>query len=157
MRTALVQRAALAITCLALLTGCRDEVYLVPHGYTGPVVVVFECPAGELIDTGSRVVTFPIGSDGILLVDGDSPPDGWVDWQVCWIDSAGGRTKLPTNRLQADGEAIHAFGLSVGFTRTATGEKFSHTTFWIAAPTEDLGQGEVVDTLMEEAHRRCRP
>lgn len=155
MRKALVQRAALVVLILASLAGCRREVYLVPHGYTGPVVVIYECPAGEPIDTDSRVIIFPIETNGTLLVDGERPPSGWVDMNVHWVDHGGHRTPLPYNRRQSEGENLHAFGLSVGFTRTASGEEFPHTTFWIEQPDADL-EGRLRDALMEEAQARCR-
>ena len=58
------------------LAGCakqkQDEVFIVPNGYVGPVVVVFEDPSGTDLLIEDTLVYF-VDSDGIACVKSERP------------------------------------------------------------------------------------
>lgn len=114
MRSGILQCTTL-IFFLLLSTGCvRREVFLVDQGYQGPVVVIFGCPGGSELDPKAFTVDYPIGSDGVLLVEADSPPGAWVHHKFYWVDQDGARTELAYDIERAGVQAFwfHVAGRS---------------------------------------------
>ena len=106
-------RAFVLLSCVAL-AGCakqkRDEVFIVPNGYVGPVVVVFEDPDGTDLLIGDTLVYF-VDSDGVACAKNERPYGVFSADRVCVRDHDG--TPRSWDRYQT-GEGIQL--LSVGGT-----------------------------------------
>lgn len=158
MRRSTLQCSALIAACL-LLTGCaRREIFLIDNGYQGPVVVIFGCRGGESLNPADLQVEYRIGSDGILLVEAESPPGAWVDQEFYWVLPDGTRAKLPDGDLhgQPKGE-VQAFRFVVGGrSATARGGR-GYFTFLVGERGQRLLLVEQLEALKERATALCLP
>jgi len=82
------------------ISGCDltagSDVHLLPEGFTGPVVLVFDDPTGiaPQHDTEGSVV-YDIPSNGVLRLRSGVPPGGVYKKRFYYVDAAGSRTEIP--------------------------------------------------------------
>jgi hypothetical protein len=69
---------------------------LIPAGYTGPVVIVFDAPDGQpsAKQEGGALV-FNIGSNGVLRLKTPPPEPGLVLLKYFYVGSDGTRQEIP--------------------------------------------------------------
>lgn len=98
--------AATAVSLLVL--GCSPSgsmTHLIPDGYVGPVVIVFEDPSGEppVHDEG-RGVVYKISADGVLRLSTPAPEAGLYLISYFYVGDDGSRKEIPrsgeTSELQ---------------------------------------------------------
>jgi hypothetical protein len=80
-----------SISARGLLVRNEPEVYLLPDGYVGPVLIVYDQPTGEprKYEAGARVYEIP--ENGMLLTQFDPPQD--VNPDLWYVDGQGVRTQ----------------------------------------------------------------
>jgi hypothetical protein len=124
--------AAIALGLVGLGCASGSEVHLIPAGYTGPVVIVYEEGKGGSSPSqdGSSFV-YEIPPDGVLRVD-KPIPKGRINMKFYYVLADMERTELP---FQADGRSIQAFGTVVGSTG-APGREIQWKAYVVGVPGE---------------------
>jgi uncharacterized protein DUF6843 len=109
-----VRLAALQIFLLlgaACVGTCSEsEIHLIPAGYEGPILIIFDDPAGvpERHERGKRVYAIP--SNGVLRTR-FGPNPGWGRPDYYYVDPAGRRTPVQRGGLCTDsvpGDVVRA-------------------------------------------------
>ena len=85
----------------AFLKYPRSGIYLIPTGYVGDVINLFEQPDGVELESEWGLFVYRIPEDGLLKVK-DKGYTGIVNLSYYYLDANGGREKLPY--LQIMGE-----------------------------------------------------
>lgn len=120
-----------------LLLGCdraEQEVVIVPKGYTGYVLIIYDQPNGAepTSENGKRLYTIP--SNGILKTK-FSPNPGWMEFPEFYYGSIAPENKIPfkANMKTLPVDSIVAFGGTAGsINKDATGtEKVKVLTYHI--------------------------
>lgn len=102
-----------------------------PHGYTGPVVVVFG-PEGQAPTREGRRWIFEVPPSGVLRVRKDGSIDGWVDLAFAYCGEAGFQQ---LSRFSNDYEGP---GLGVlGFVTSGTPDGRSAVAFFVGDPSSN--------------------
>lgn len=109
------------IVGLLSLFGCSVSgsiTHLIPDGYVGPVVIVFDDPSGEppkhAEDGG---VVYEIPPDGVLRLSTPAPEAGLYDVEYFYVQPDGTRRRLPQS---TDSSVLQVFAVVDGAT---AGEK----------------------------------
>ena len=87
----------LIIILILLTAGCwtsDPDVYLIPEGYIGPVVVAFEQEDGEPVRRSGDTLVYRIPPDGVLRTQAPFP-DGYHHIFYYYVDAQGRRSPLP--------------------------------------------------------------
>lgn len=90
----------------------RVEVYLIPSGYIGPVVIVYGDPNGMELEDHLGTVVFKINQSGILRVK-ETFERRWVLAQFYYVEPDGTRQKIPKD---GDPTQVHVFAHGGGGT-----------------------------------------
>lgn len=80
----------------ALISGCQmaePEVHLIPLGFEGPVIVIFNDPAGAPVRHEGRARLYQIPASGVFRTQ-FAPNEGWGLPSYQYVDSAGHRTPI---------------------------------------------------------------
>jgi hypothetical protein len=107
-------RLFLLITAVPL-TGCPfsdpPEVYLIPAGYVGPVVIAYEQEGGTPLTTSGDTLIYTIPGSGVLRTSAQKP--GFRHVRYAYLDSDGRRSRLPPNDPDSEPpeDVIQAFGV----------------------------------------------
>lgn len=106
----------------ALLSGCqiREEKYLIPAGYVGPVVIAFGVPGGsEPIIGDDGVIEYEVGPDGVLQLKSPAPGSGKYLKKYYFQKPDGDRFEIPSS---GNPEVLQVFGAVVGATAKIEGK-----------------------------------
>lgn len=76
----------------------RDGIYLIPQGFKGGVVILFDQPNGVVPDVDAGRFVYPIPSNGVLYVQGPPQP-GLVNKEFYYISADGKRTRIEELRI----------------------------------------------------------
>ena len=90
----LVVAVAGAALALWLFWNPHAEVFLLPDGYRGPVLVAFNHPKGRPLERTIDAYVFRIPGDGILRIK-DSEPDGFKYHYWYYLGAQDRRTLIP--------------------------------------------------------------
>src|SRR4051794_18754567 len=90
----LVLLGLIGVAGLYLFWNPNGEIFLVPHGYVGPVVVAFNHPRGVKRERTIDAYVYQIPPDGILRIK-DSQPGGFKMIAWFFVDAEGKRTRIP--------------------------------------------------------------
>lgn len=98
-----------------LIAGCADpldEVFLIPAGYVGPVVVDYDRRDGAPPTMSGDTLIYTISDRGWLYTT-NKIPDGWHQMRYEYIDNDGRRSALlPANEFIHPPEKVVYFGES---------------------------------------------
>src|SRR5687768_12332838 len=95
------------VLIVALIPACaffkypRNGIYLVPQGFTGPVIILYNQPDGVELRSEAGLYVYEIPNDGILRVKGRGYT-GIVNLSYFYVDSEGNRR--PLRYLQITGD-----------------------------------------------------
>jgi hypothetical protein len=85
-----VRQSRFLSLAFTLLCGCAPtERFMLPHGFEGPVAVVF----GDTAGASSKDYIFEVPGSGKLFVQEDMPERATI--QVYWVERSGNKSKLP--------------------------------------------------------------
>lgn len=90
---------------LYLFWNPNGEIYLVPEGYRGPIVVAFNHPRGVKRERTIDAYVYRIPRDGILRIR-DSMPEGFKMFAWFFVDAQGKRTRIPELQRDDDGHNL---------------------------------------------------
>jgi hypothetical protein len=90
----LILAGVLCAVALYLFWNPNGEIFLVPEGYKGPIVVAFSHPRGVKRERTIDAYVYRIPKDGILRIK-DSMPNGSKMYVWYYIDEKGNRTRIP--------------------------------------------------------------
>jgi hypothetical protein len=126
------------IPILLSIFGCRGSgsmTHLIPDGYVGPVVIVFDDPNGELPkhdEAGGAVYEIP--ADGVLRLSTPAPEAGLYDINYFYVRPDGTRQKLPHH---VDKGTLQVFADGVGATgEQEDGKPIRWTAYVVGVPNE---------------------
>ncbi len=101
--------ALLALTFFGCSKRAEPEIYLIPDGYRGPVVIIFDDPAAPPVayEGDSRVYEIPRG--GVLRTSSDVNEGVWLDIAYFFVEHAGARSelRLADRSQQAERAAVY--------------------------------------------------
>jgi hypothetical protein len=141
-----------------LLAGCEPrDVHLIPQGYVGPVLIVFDDPRGERVDPARREYRVPPGGVLHVSADGESPHR-----EVFYTVSASGeRTLLPTEEDARPG--LQVYGVHRGEVATfrasaggAAQQRLRYQVYLVGDPREGTDWEEEVERRLDAAWERLR-
>lgn len=110
--------AATALTIL--LAGCLGEwppeLYLVPEGYIGPVVVAFEQEDGVAPTMSGDTLVYRVPQSGVLKTSTEVPT-GIRDVSYAFVDESGMRSPLPDDNpnVNVPERTVQVFGIIEGY------------------------------------------
>jgi hypothetical protein len=90
----LILLGVLCAGALYLFWNPNAEIFLVPDGYKGPIVVAFSHPRGVKRERTLDAYVYRIPNDGILRIK-DSIPNGYKMVAWYYVDAKGNRTPIP--------------------------------------------------------------
>ena len=155
-------RALIILSAVALMLGAcdffkypRNGIYLIPKGFTGAVIILFERPDGVELLVEDGLYVYRIPNDGLLKVKGKGYT-GMVNLSYYYVDDEGRREQLKYLRITGendingqpkdkfDGQINKAeyesgiFVTNTGGIGTTIGRKgnFSYTSFIVGAPKD---------------------
>lgn len=109
------------MAALLSIFGCRVSgsiTHLIPDGYIGPVVIVFDDPSGAPPGHDEEGgVVYEIPADGVLRLSTPAPEAGLYDVNYFYARPGGSRRELPQS---TDSSALQVFAVVDGAT---AGEK----------------------------------
>lgn len=127
--------AALLVPSMAACLRRGQLVYVLPEGYVGPVVIVYDVP-GRVKPAGDydTTLSYVIPPNGILRIDGQPPRSAVYDIRVYYGHDDGSLKSIPVS----DGPtAAQAFGWETGTGGTTPDNAAVHwTTFVVGVPNE---------------------
>lgn len=133
------------------------EVFLIPNGYVGPVVVVWDHPDGQPLDRhGFWTYHYKFDSSGVVLVREPRPLDRtrMTLMSYYYIDAAGQWHEIPNSRDQlsrpGDSPIAHAATFGGGYMRDAREVSWQYLCVGPAAPGNACGgfRGDNIDKLL---------
>lgn len=92
---------AVVITNVSCALSTRDGIYLLPEGFTGGVVILFDQPDGIVRSVEDGRLVYAIPDEGILKVQGP-PRTGLVSKEYYFVSKRGDRKRI--RYLQVTGE-----------------------------------------------------
>ena len=110
----------LILPAVALLVGCLveqpPELYLIPKGYIGPVVVAFEQTDGVAPQIYGDTLVYEIPESGVLRTQA-AYPRGILDVSYAFVDSAGRRFPLPDDNpnVEVPEDVVQVFKIIGGY------------------------------------------
>ena len=127
-----IKRLLLSLILLAPLNNsCSfhpNEIYLIPKGYTGDVIIFFDQPDGVTPEMENGSYVYKIPADGILKVKTQGGV-GIFTKSFYYVDENNQREKLKTLRVTGDrsptGEPQNKFG-------NITQDQYEHTVYVMA-------------------------
>jgi len=131
-----------------------SEVHLIPEGYRGPVVILYESSAVESELPRERDSTiYKIGNDGVVSVATQARSPGFYDVKYFYVAPDGTRSELP---YETDTEKLQVFGAVDGMTR-AGDDSPSRSVRWaayiVAVPSERDDWVQLREHAVERAVR----
>lgn len=149
----------LAAAALSIL-GCRlggSVTHLIPDGYVGPVVVVYDDPNGvtpKYNDEGG--VVYEIPSDGVLRLNTPTPEAALYDVKYFYVRADGTREELPASVPHvADEEMLQVFAVVEGATAGERNERPPARWTWWAYVVGIPAERDDWVRLREEAENRA--
>lgn len=160
----MIVRLTLLLVLLGSPTSCAGqgcsgsgfgETYILPPGFSGPVVIVFEQSDGELLEPADDCdLRFRVPADGVLRVANPSPESGiyWRRFMVGkpdegWVDNIG--EDLASTEHQV-------FGFIIGGSDTRDGLRtggISWVAFLVGIPAEIASPHRVLHEAIDRAVR----
>jgi len=115
---------AFIMAASAVLVACwahtDSETHLLPAGFSGPVVIIYEDSASaEAMRDDGGAVLYSVPASGILRVQNPSPPAGFYEKSYFYQDERGRRTVIPSSDEEA---TPRVFGQVTGVTGSAPDE-----------------------------------
>lgn len=119
----------------------EPEIHLIPFGYRGPVVIMYDMPNGDSIEyeNGKRVLRIPVNG---LLRTQFKQVTGWYEpgsIKYYYLDSTGKRTELSCvdrkNDIQ-DSSRIHIFNGGNGIVQSNSFER-SYDYYMVGMKTDN--------------------
>lgn len=150
-------RVWVSILILLSIFGCGASgtiTHLIPEGYVGPVVIVFDDPKGEAPkQDGEGGDIYEIPPDGVLRLNTPAPKAGFYDIRYFYIRPDGTRWEIPWDGLHVrDKSKIQVFALVIGATgEQEDGKPIQWTAYMVGVPSEFDDWYQV----REEATRRA--
>lgn len=87
-------RGSTGLALLCLVAACAEpEVHLIPAGFEGPVIIIFNDPNGAAMRREGRARRYDIPPSGILRSQ-FAPNTGWGRPNYEYVDSVGHRTAI---------------------------------------------------------------
>ena len=84
-----------------LHTGSRNGIYLMPSGYVGTVIIVYNQPDGVVLDVEGGYYVYKIPPSGVLKVT--TPPyEGIVNLKYFYVDQTGERQEVKHITITGD-------------------------------------------------------
>ena len=107
------------ITSGVFVLGCWNddpEVYLIPQGYRGPVIVAFEQADGQPERRASDTLIYAVPRSGILKTQA-SFPDGFRQISYYYVDGQGKRQRIPYHSpvTGMPPDSLQVFGVVSGY------------------------------------------
>lgn len=89
------------VSCSLIQPNPTDGIYLIPKGYTGEVVIVYDQPDGLMPELENGLYVFRIPENGIMKV---KPPlvEGIVEHSYFYVDENNEKQKLEYLRITGD-------------------------------------------------------
>ena len=115
--------AAILMVVLASFAGCksRQVTHLIPDGYVGPVVIVFEDARGvEIKQDGDGGIVYEIPGGGVLRQNTSLPEAGWRHVHYFYVGLDGARREIPRD---VDRSEFQVFGMQDGASYPSVNEK----------------------------------
>jgi hypothetical protein len=146
------------LSCLVPLAGCEPrDVHLIPQGYVGPVLIVFDDPRGERVDPARREYRVPPGGVLHVTADGEGPhrPVFYA------VSASGERTLLPTEEGAQPGLQVYGlqWGEQVTFGASVPGaaqQRLRYQVYLVDDPREGRDGEEEVERRLDAAWERLR-
>ncbi|MCE9673154.1 hypothetical protein LY474_35640 [Myxococcus stipitatus] len=140
---------------LGACNNATPEVHLIPAGYQGPVVIIFNMPEGQPVDSRERI--YRIGPDGVLAVQ--APPNQGVltskELRFYYEYKDGTRERIPIGKALPE-NVLQVFGrYSRGIYRRAQhgDAKSVHViegeVYAVGIPSQMGDWGEKANVMME--------
>jgi hypothetical protein len=101
LRIVLIVVFLFSISCslmLSALSNSRDGIYLIPKGYTGEVIIIFDQPDGVAPEVEDGLFVYKIPVDGLLKVKAHRYK-GIVSQSYFYVDREGQREQLKYLRI----------------------------------------------------------
>ena len=151
-------RLALATVAALCLVGCNvelgSEVHLIPDGYAGPVVILFDDPLGdEAPRDGDGAVVYQIPDGGVLRVKNLPPRAGFYRKQFYYVAADGTRRELPH---RVDEEVLQVFDDVQGVTEILDGQptgSMRWAAYVVGLPSSRSDWAQVRDEAAKQAVR----
>ena len=154
------------------MTSCqvsRDEVYLIPEGFVGPVLIVFNQRQGQPTQYKEGSKVFEIPADGILETRFKALPCGDGDWDWGWesqcalrvdhyyLNDDGTRVRIPNLSMNNSENVVQIFEFTYGrFELSPGGKEVNYDLFMVGNLVERDSLREAGQALIERykaAHR----
>lgn len=129
----------LVIAVLLSLLACRVQgsiTHLVPNGYVGPVVIVFDDPGGTSPGRDERGgIIYEIPPDGVLRLRTPAPEAGLYDVEYFYLRADGTRTRVPE---RADSSVLQVFAVVDGATAPVEdqGSRWTWRAYIVGIPSD---------------------
>jgi len=115
---------AFAIVLVTMYTACwgsfvneKHELYLIPDGYVGPIVVVLGDPAGKDVERMNGSAIFRISSTGVLKSQ-YPPHENFRHMTFSYVDANGLETGIaydPTGRINVPDDSVQIYAIQSGW------------------------------------------
>lgn len=107
------KRSIFLISIVSFFTSCQratPEIFIIPEGYNGKVMVVFEKKNGSKpeYENNKRVYDIPVSG---VLVSQFSINDGFISREFFYVDSLGKRTPIRIFRIVEDAKNTNETGI----------------------------------------------
>lgn len=90
-----------------------DEIYLIPKGYVGEVIIVFNQKGKTKVEIKDDIVIYTIPNDGILLTE-YTENGSYVNDIYFYVDSLGNKSRLKRFYKEFEGNDLGIYGGAVG-------------------------------------------
>jgi len=157
---------------LSALSESRDGIYLIPKGYTGEVIILFDRPDGVVPEVEDGLSVYKIPANGVLKIQ-NKGFTGIVNLHYFYIGGDGQREQIETLRITGDrdinGKPKDKFdgqinqneyenGIFImnngGIATTNSGGKiFSYTSFIVGTPRDSERLYDKMQKRISDIHR----
>lgn len=142
---------------LGVFLGCwatvGSEVHLIPEGYVGVVVILYDASNGETpLRSDDGTVTYAIGGDGFLAVSNPALPAGFYDTRYYYLSTDGSRSEIP---YEGETSSLQIFSAVDGVTGTEPAAT-KWASYVVGVPAQRSDWAELRDQAVERAVVRAR-
>jgi len=156
-----VRRMALLLVVSMTMPACgqtiEPEIHLLPAGFEGPVLIIFNQAEGAAPKYEEEARVYEIPASGVLWTQ-FSDQSGWVPKgypKFYHVSADGSRTKIERTRWEdtTDGGRVKAYGGSIGI---AGGERCTYYVICRRSELSKMGlqRERLVDSVFGGFHRR---
>jgi len=147
---------SLALTaCVSAAVGCgwfEPEVHVIPHGYVGPVVILFSQPAAE--EPEPRVYRIPV--DGVLCFKGSYRRSNEGRRRFFYEAEGGERNALDYGASLSDETHVYGFGDGIGGFIGEGPDKIRRYFSYMVGSAEPPNWKEIRDEAALQAEARAK-